>query len=189
MSAQQQPAPRPTRGHSALDAGATISLRSQYHPRPSCPSIQSKLLTSTAHIPQNARAIMAPTGKRILRIDQVPASTAKPISNQVAIGLRGRLSPTALIGVVPPATAPATARHVSGIVPPDMDNESKKPQRKSSGRRADQPPGPGQLQPITDCQSPVATNHPIACANPIPIPKEPANRKTFTLIIPSCASM
>ena len=108
------------------------------------PSMQSKLLTHTARNPQNARAIMASTGEDILIPTRSRPERPKSISNQVAIGLRGRLSPTALIGVVAPATAPATARHVSGIVPPDTGNESKKPQRKSPGRGADQHPGPGQ---------------------------------------------
>ena len=88
--------------------------------------MQSKLLTPTARNPQNARAIMASTGEDILTPTRSRLVRPKSISNQVAIGLRGRLPPTALIGVVAPATAPATARHVSGIAPPDMGNESKK---------------------------------------------------------------
>ena len=73
----------------------------------------------------------------------------KSISIPVATGIRRRLSPTILTGVVASATASATTRHASGTVPPDMENESQKPKRKSSGRRADNLPEPGQIEQPT----------------------------------------
>ena len=70
------------------------------------------------------------TGDKSVPSTRFRAFTAN--QHQVATGLCRRLSPTTLIGAVPSATAPATARHASG-----MENESKKPQRTTSGRRAD----------------------------------------------------
>ena len=75
--------------------------------------------------------------------DQVPRVHGHPISIQVANGLGSGLSSVTLPGAVFSATAPATARHAVG-----MDNESKKPQRKSSGRRADNRSEPGRHYPI-----------------------------------------
>ena len=58
------------------------------------------------------------TGDKSVPSTRFRAFTAN--QHQVAAGLCRRLSPTALIGAVPSATAPATARHASG-----MENESK----------------------------------------------------------------
>ena len=60
------------------------------------------------------------TGDKSVPSTRFRAFTAN--QHQVAAGLCRRLSPTALIGAVPSATAPATARHASG-----MENESKNP--------------------------------------------------------------
>ncbi len=144
--------PVPDTGSPRTRCGGGNLVAQSISSRPSCPSMQvqplpqrGKLLTSALRRPQNARAIMASTGKDILIPTRFRLVRPKSISNQVAIGLRGRLSPTVLIGAVAPATAPATARHASG-----MGNESKKPQRTSPGRGADQHPGPGQRQPIAN---------------------------------------
>ena len=60
------------------------------------------------------------TGDKSVPSTRFRAFTAN--QHQVAAGLCRRLSPTTLIGAVPSATAPATARHASG-----MENESKNP--------------------------------------------------------------
>ena len=95
----------------------------QIHPLPTKPASTD----DTIPLP-HAELMLYPdsAGDKSIPSTRFPAFTAAIVSNQVANGLCGRLPPTVLIGVVAPATGPATARHPSGIVPRGMDNESKK---------------------------------------------------------------
>ena len=94
-----------------LVAGMAASLHSMQS-QTGCPSV-------TPPLPYSERMLYNGfTGDKSVPSTRFRAFTAN--QHQVAAGLCRRLSPTTLIGAVPSATAPATARHASG-----MENESK----------------------------------------------------------------
>ena len=95
-----------------LVAGMAASLHSMQS-QTGCPSVTPPFLPYYELMLYNGF-----TGDKSVPSTGFRAFTAN--QHQVAAGLCRRLSPTTLIGAVPSATAPATARHASG-----MENESK----------------------------------------------------------------